>query len=168
MGGYIAFEIMRQAPERVVRLALLNTQARPDTAEAAARRRAQIEAARAGRLHEVLDEIFPSFVHPSRIADAALRALVHAQGDDVGASGFVHNQTAILGRPDSRPGLAAIRCPVLVLTSDQDLLLPKELSEEIAAAIPHAQLQVIADCGHLSQVEQPAEVAAALVAWRNG
>lgn len=168
MGGYIAFEIMRQAPERVIRLALLNTQARPDTAEAAARRRAQIEAAQAGRFDEVLDELFPLFVHPSRREDAALRRLVHAEGDDVGVGGFVNNLSAIIGRPDSRPGLGAIRCPVLVLTSDQDLLLPRALSEEIASAIPQAQLHVVADCGHLSPVERPAEVAAALVAWRCG
>jgi pimeloyl-ACP methyl ester carboxylesterase len=165
MGGYIAFEIMRQAPQRVARLALLNTSARPDSAEATERRRAQIRMAQEGRLHDVLDAIYPSFVHPDRLHDAGLRALVHAMGDDVGAAGFIANQTAIMARPDSRPGLGAIAVPTLVLGSAQDSLLPPALSEEIAGGIPGARLVMIADCGHLSQPEQPMAVAEALAAW---
>src|SRR5207253_4882589 len=80
MGGYIAFEIMRQAPERVAKLALINTQARPDTAEATARRQAMIARTRGGDYHAVLDELFPGFVHPSRHGDALLRQLVHEMG----------------------------------------------------------------------------------------
>lgn len=165
MGGYIAFEIMRQAPQRVAKLALLCTSARPDTPEASARRRQQMQMAREDRLHEVLDMIFPSFVHPARVTDAALRSLVHAMGDDVGAAGFINNQTAIIDRPDSRPGLAAIRCPTLVLTAEQDVLLPKELSIEIANGIPGARLVVVPDCGHCVQAERPEAVADALLAW---
>ncbi|MDR3469557.1 MAG: alpha/beta fold hydrolase [Xanthobacteraceae bacterium] len=165
MGGYIAFEIMRQAPERVGRLALLNTSARPDTPEATGRRRALVAMARDGRLREVLDAIFPTFVHPARTSDAGLRQLVHAMGDDVGVEGFINNQTAIMARPDSRPILGAIDCPTLVLTSDHDVLLPPALSEEIAGAIAGANLVVVPDCGHLSQPEQPQAVAAALSAW---
>ncbi len=165
MGGYIAFEIMRQAPERVAKLALLNTSARPDTAEASARRRMQMQMARDGKLHEVLDMVFPQFVHPSRVTDEALRKLVHDMGDDVGVEGFINNQTAIISRPDSRPGLSAIRCPTLVLTSDQDLLLPKELSEEIAAGIAGATLTIIPECGHMSQPERPRAVVDALMGW---
>src|SRR6201989_3610612 len=77
MGGYIAFEIMRQAPERVARLALINTQARADTAEATERRRGMMARAKSGGLHEVIDELFPGFVHPSRHGDAGLRQLIH-------------------------------------------------------------------------------------------
>jgi pimeloyl-ACP methyl ester carboxylesterase len=167
MGGYIAFEIMRQAPERVARLALLNTSARPDAPEASARRHMQMQMARDGKLHDVLDMIFPSFVHPARVDDAGLRRLVHDMGDDVGIEGFVNNQTAIIGRPDSRPGLGAIRCPTLVLGSDQDVLLPSALSVEIAQGIAGAHLTIIPDCGHLSQPEQPQAVADALSAWLN-
>jgi len=165
MGGYIAFEILRQAPERVARLALLNTSARPDTPEATERRRALVAMAREGRLHEVIDIIFPTFVHPARTRDERLRRLVHAMADDVGAQGFINNQTAIMTRPDSRPLLTAIRCPTLVLTSDQDVLLPPALSEEIAGAVSGAELVMVPDCGHLSQPEQPEAVADALVAW---
>src|SRR5271169_1391197 len=100
MGGYIAFEIMRQAPERVLRLALINTQARPDTPEATARRRSQVARARAGEYRAILDELFPGFVHPSRRDRADLRQLVYDMGDDVGADAFVRQQTAIIARPD--------------------------------------------------------------------
>ncbi len=165
MGGYIAFEIMRQAPERVARLALLNTSARPDTSEASERRRAQMQLARAGKLHDVLDTIFPSFVHPSRVSDAALRSLVHEMGDDVGVEGFINNQTAIIARPNSRPSLGEIRCPTLVLSGDQDMLLPNQLSKEIAQGIAGSRLTIVPDCGHLSQPEQPQAVVEALTGW---
>src|SRR3954452_8880796 len=87
MGGYIAFEIMRQAPERVARLALINTQARPDTPEASARRRTMITRARDGDYHRVVDELFPGFVHPSRQDDPRLRQLVHDMAEEVGIIG---------------------------------------------------------------------------------
>jgi pimeloyl-ACP methyl ester carboxylesterase len=165
MGGYIAFEIVRQAPDRVGKLALLNTQARPDTPEATARRRVQIGRAQAGEYHAVLDELFPNFVHPSRDGDSALRKLVHDMGDDVGVEAFVRQQTAIMGRADSRPTLARIECPTLVLSGDEDNTIPNSLSKEIAGGIHGARLVILPNCGHLSQVEQPEAVAAALVDW---
>src|SRR4029450_11048635 len=96
MGGYVAFEIMRQAADRVAKLALINTQARPDTPEASERRRGQMARARAGEYRAVLDELFPGFVHPSRQGDAALRQLVQDMAEDVGAEGFIRQQTAIM------------------------------------------------------------------------
>jgi pimeloyl-ACP methyl ester carboxylesterase len=165
MGGYIAFEIMRQAPERVAKLALINTQARPDTPEASERRRAAIARVRQGGLHDVIDDLFPLLVHPSRASDARLRKLMHDMGDDVGAEGFVNNQTAIIARTDSRPTMATIKCPTLVLTGDQDQLIPNPLSKEMAAGIAGAKLVILADCGHCPQPEQPEATAAALVEW---
>src|SRR5712664_3371738 len=114
MGGYIAFEILRQAPARVAKLALINTQARPDTAEATARRHGMISRARSGEYRAVLDELFPGFVHPLRLQDAALRQFVYDMGDDVGPEAFIRQQIAVIGRPDSRPSLAWIKCPTLV------------------------------------------------------
>jgi pimeloyl-ACP methyl ester carboxylesterase len=165
MGGYIAFEIMRQAPERVAKLALINTQARPDTPEATARRRNQIERAKSGEYHAVIDDLFPGFVHPSRRDDATLRKLVHEMADDIGADAFIRQQTAIMSRPDSRPTLAFIRCPTLVLTGDEDNTIPNSLSVEMAEGIHGAQLVVIPHCGHLPQPEQPQATAEALVEW---
>jgi pimeloyl-ACP methyl ester carboxylesterase len=165
MGGYIAFEIIRQAPERVAKLALINTQARPDTPEATARRQGQIARAQGSEFHAVLDELFPVFVHPSRRGDDALRKLVRDMGDDIGAEAFVRQQTAVIGRADSRPTLATITCPTLVLTGDEDNTIPNSLSVEMAEGIPGAKLRILPHCGHLPQPEQPQATAEALVEW---
>ena len=113
----------------------------------------------------MLDELFPGFVHPSRRDDASLRKLVHDMGDDIGAEAFVRQQTAIMRRADSRPTLAWIRCPTLVLTGDEDNTIQSSLSKEMADGIHRARLVILPDCGHLSQPEQPEAVAAALVEW---
>jgi pimeloyl-ACP methyl ester carboxylesterase len=165
MGGYIAFEIMRQAPDRVAKLALINTQARADTPEASERRRGMMARARSGQYRAVLDELFPGFVHPSRRDDASLRQLVYNMADDVGVEGFVRQQTAMIGRPDSRPALAWIKCPTLVLTGDEDNTIPNSLSKEMADGIHGAKLVILPNCGHLPQPEQPEAAAAALVEW---
>jgi pimeloyl-ACP methyl ester carboxylesterase len=165
MGGYIAFEIMRQAPERVLRLALMNTHARPDTPELTARRRSQMVRANAGEYSAILDELFPLFVHPSRRDRIDLRQLVHDMGNDVGAEAFVRQQTAIIGRPDSRASCAAIACPTLVLTADEDRVIPNSLSKEMADSIHGAKLVILQNCGHLPQPEQPEATANALLDW---
>ncbi|MBR0790133.1 alpha/beta hydrolase [Bradyrhizobium manausense] len=165
MGGYIALEIMRQAPERVMKLALINTQARPDTAEATARRRGLMERAKRGELRAAREEMFPELVHPSRRDDYAIRQLVHEQGEDVGVEGYLRQQTAIIARVDSRPTLSTITCPTLVLTGDQDNTIPNAFSKEMADAIAGAKLVVLENCGHLPQPEQPQATAQALVEW---
>jgi pimeloyl-ACP methyl ester carboxylesterase len=165
MGGYIAFEILRQAPDRVAKLALINTQARSDSPEATERRRGMMARARSGQYHALLDELFPGFVHPSRHGDASLRQLIHDMGDDVGVDGFIRQQTAVIGRVDSRPSLAWIKCPTLVLTGDEDNTIPNSLSKEMADGIHGAKLVILQDCGHLPQPEQPEATAAALVEW---
>lgn len=165
MGGYIAFEIVRQAPERVLKLALINTQARPDPPEATARRRGQIARANAGEYRGILDELFPLFVHPSRRDRSDLRQLVYDMGDDVGVEGFIRQQTAIIARADSRPTLATIACPTLVLTGEEDNTIPNKLSKEMADGIPGAKLAILADCGHLPQPEQPEATANAMLEW---
>lgn len=163
MGGYVSFEILRQAPERIAKLVLLDTNARSDTPEQSAQRRAQMETAREGRLTEVIDMLFPRWVHARRWGDESLRRIVRTMAHEVGADGFVRQQTAIIGRPDSRPGLGAIRCPSLVIVGDGDVLVPAEHAEEMASGIPGAQLVTIRDSGHLSTLEQPAAVTKAIV-----
>jgi pimeloyl-ACP methyl ester carboxylesterase len=165
MGGYIAFEIMRQAPDRVAKLALLNTSARPDTPETTQRRRSQMARAQAGEFHVIIDELFPGFVHPSRRDHADLRQLIHDMADDIGPEAFVRQQTAVIGRPDSRPSMAWIKCPTLVLSGDEDNTVPNSLSVEMAQGIPRAKLTILTACGHMPQVEQTEAAAAALVEW---
>ena len=168
MGGYIAFEIMRQAPHRVAKLALINTQARPDSPEATERRRGMMLRAKAGEYRALLDELFPGFVHPSRRDDTRLRQLVHDMGEDVGVESFVRQQAAIIGRVDSRPALAWIKCPTLVLTGDEDNTIPNSLSKEMADGIHGAKLVMLPNCGHFPPPEQPEATAAALVEWLKG
>src|SRR5690348_862998 len=168
MGGYICFEILRQAPERVAGLVLLDTSARADTPEHTEQRRSQIEAARGGRLGEVADMLFPRLVHARRWGDESLRRIWRGMVQEVGAEGFINQQTAIIGRPDSRPGLAAIRCPTLVIVGDGDVVTPPERAEEIANGISGARLSVIRDSGHLSTLEQPVAVTRSMVEFLNG
>ncbi|WP_028134473.1 alpha/beta fold hydrolase [Bradyrhizobium japonicum] len=165
MGGYIALEIMRQAPERVAKLALINTQARPDTPEATARRRGLMARARRGELRAIRAESFPELVHPSRRDDAEILKLVHAQDEDVGVEGYLRQQAAIIARVDSRPSLSAITCPTLVLTGDADNTIPNAFSKEMAEAIAGARLVILDRCGHLPQAEQPDATARALTEW---
>jgi len=165
MGGYIALEIMRQAPERVARLALINTQARPDTPEATARRLGLMARARRGELRAIREESFPELVHPSRRDDAEILKLVHAQDEDVGVEGYLRQQAAIIARVDSRPTLSAISCPTLVLTGDADNTIPNAFSKEMAEAIAGARLVVLERCGHLPQAEQPDATVRALTEW---
>ncbi|MBV8144574.1 MAG: alpha/beta fold hydrolase [Gammaproteobacteria bacterium] len=165
MGGYIAFEMLRQAPERIARLALLDTSARADAPEQSAMRRAQMSLAAQGRLAEVVEQQFPRLVHRQRRGDAALRAVFTLMAEEVGAQAFARQQTANIGRSDSRAALGSIRCPTLVLVGEGDELTPPERAAEIAAGIPGARLVTIAQSGHMSTLEQPDEVSRALLEW---
>jgi pimeloyl-ACP methyl ester carboxylesterase len=165
MGGYVAFEIMRRAAGRVAGLALLDTSAHPDGPEQTERRRAQIALAGSGRFDEIVDQLFPLFVHPDRMGDRALYDLVREMAGETGLDAFVRQQIAIMGRPDSRPGLAAIDCPTLVVVGDDDRLTPPSHSIEIADRIPGARLVTVPECGHLCTVERPEFVTGALVDW---
>ncbi|MBK8065390.1 MAG: alpha/beta fold hydrolase [Betaproteobacteria bacterium] len=168
MGGYAALEIMRQAPQRVTRLALLDTQARADTDEARERRLALIELADKGRFLGVTDRLLPVLLHTSRLGDARLTDLVKDMARSVGPDAFLRQQTAIMNRVDSRPALAAIACPTLVLCGEQDMLTPLDRHQELATGIPGARLVVVPACGHLATLERPQEVNRALLAWLNG
>ena len=168
MGGYISFEILRQAPERVAKLALLDTSARADTPEATAMRHAQMALAADGRLDEVVEQQFERMIHPLHRGDQKLRELNRLMAEDVGPEAFVRQQTAIMGRPDSRPTLAAIGCPTLVLVGEQDELTPPERAVEMADGIPRAKLVTVPECAHLSTLERPREVTRALLAWLEG
>lgn len=165
MGGYIALTMVRQAPARVHKLALLDTSARPETPEQSKRRKPQIALAQGGHFAEVPPLQFPVFVHRNRQHDEALRARVRSMAEETGAEAFLRQQKAIMTRPDMRPLLASITCPTLVLVGDGDELTPPPLSEEIAAGIDGSRLVVIADCGHLSTMERPEAVNRELVEW---
>ncbi len=164
MGGYVAFEVMRQAPERVTRLALLDTSARPDTPEQTRRRRGLISLSRSGRFRGVTPRLLPQLIHPARL-DGPLAAEVMEMAERVGQDAFLRQQAAIMHRPDSRPGLGRIAVPTLVGVGAEDALTPPSLATEMAAMIPGARLRHFADAGHLPTMETPEAVNAALAAW---
>lgn len=168
MGGYVALEILRQAPERVTRLALLDTQARADSATASARRHQLMALAEQGSFRGVTPRLLPLFIHPDRLRDAELCATVQAMAEATGKEGFLRQQTAILGRPDSRPGLPAITCPTLVLAGRDDAVTPPKLQLELATLIPNATLVLIPRCGHLAPLERPEAVTRQLRLWLDG
>ncbi|MEA1652335.1 alpha/beta fold hydrolase [Nitrospirillum sp. BR 11164] len=165
MGGYVALEIMRQAPERVVKLALVSTQALPDTPEQSDQRRAFVALARKARFASVLRQAMAGMLHPDHRDDDQLAAVNLRMGLTVGVEGLARQTAAIISRPDSRPTLPAIRVPTLVLVGDSDPLMPPERSRDMAAAIPGARLVVVPQCGHASTLEQPEAVNQALVEW---
>jgi pimeloyl-ACP methyl ester carboxylesterase len=165
MGGYVALEIIRQAHQRVDRLALLDTSARADTAEQMEKRRGLIALARRGRFIGVTQALLPLFIHKSRLADEQLVTTVKEMSRNIGRDAFIRQEEAIMSRADSRPLLAAIACPTLVLCGRQDAVAPLDRHEEMANGISGATLKVIEECGHLSTLERPADVSEALRAW---
>jgi len=165
MGGYVAQEILRQAPERVLRLALLDTSARADTPEQHERRLGLIELAEKGEFRGVTPRLLPLFLHPSRLDDRRLTSEVEAMAARVGKDAFLRQQRAIIGRIDGRPSLAAIACPTLVLCGREDALTPLALHEEMAGLIRGARLEIIEECGHLATMERSWEVSVALRQW---
>jgi pimeloyl-ACP methyl ester carboxylesterase len=165
MGGYIAFAMLRQAPERIVKLALLDTSARPDTSEQTAGRHTQIAMAQSGRYGEIPDLAIPRYLNAKHQRDDRLTAIVRQMIAETGPEAFVRQQQAIMSRSDSRPLLAWIRCPTLVVVGDADVATPPELNKEIADGIPGAKIVTIQDSGHLTTIEQPDAVNAALTEW---
>ena len=165
MGGYVSLEIMRQAPQRVRRLALLDTAARADTPEQTERRHAFIELANRGKFMGITETLMPLLVHPSRLADVALTDAIELMAKNVGKEGFIRQQRAIMSRADSRPLLATIACPTLVLCGRQDQLTPLDRHEEMAAGIKSSRLEVLEDCGHMSTMEKPEQVNRAVRQW---
>ena len=165
MGGILALEVFRQAPQRVEALALLGSSARPDTPEMIKLRSAAVREFELGRVDEILRANVPFAFHPSRQGDAALVTDYFEMVRRAGALQLIRQNRAIMARPDSRPLLRRLQCPVLVVCGDADALTPPECSREVAAAVAQAELHVLPACGHLLTWEQPAAVNALLLPW---
>lgn len=164
MGGYVALELARQAPERLAGLALLNTHARPDTAESTENRR-RLMALADTDFQAAVNALVPKLMTPAHLEDPVLAGIVGAMALAVGKEAFKRQQEAIIGRIDSRPHLAAIRCPTLVVAGREDAIMPVALLEELARGIPGARLEVVEDCGHMASIEQPGRVLELVRAW---
>jgi len=167
MGGYVALEIVRQAPERVTRLALLNTNARPDSAESTENRR-RLMALAERDFEGVINALMPKVLSASHQKDPVMTGMVAAMAHGVGKEAFKRQQQAIIGRVDSRPHLGAIRCPTCVVAAREDAIMPVEILEEMAKGIPGARLEIVEDSGHMASIEQPEEVVRILRDWIQG
>nr|WP_315246503.1 alpha/beta fold hydrolase [uncultured Albidiferax sp.] len=165
MGGIIAMEVVRQAPERIRALALLGTSARPELPHHRQQRETAIRMVEAGRLAEFVRATAAmafSPTHPSDKTDLQrYKEMVLRTPPDL----WVQQNRALGNRPDARLHLAAVRCPTLVLCGDKDLMTPPNLSEEIANLVPGAELHLLPRCGHMLTMEQPDEVNAVLLDW---
>lgn len=165
MGGIVAMEAARQAPERLRGLALLGTTARPETEDMRKLRTEAIVLFESGRMDEVLQANIPFAFAPRNAGDAALsRAYLEMIGR-AGAAQLVRQNRAIMARPDARTHLPGIGCPVLVMCGDADQLTPPECSREIAALVPGSELVVLPACGHMLTMEEPDAVNRVLAAW---
>lgn len=164
MGGYVAFEILRQAPERVTRLALLDTSAAPDTPERAGQRRVGMESLKLGRFIGVTRRMLPQMVHPDHV-DGPIGARVKAMAERVGGDAYLRQQQAILARPDSCPLLQHIRIPTLIAVGADDRLTPPSDAAAMHAGIAHSRYHVFPRCGHLPPLELPDETVSLLQTW---
>lgn len=164
MGGYVALELVRQAPARVARLALLNTHARPDSAEATENRK-RLMALAEKDFPAVITTLMPKLVTAEHLRDSDITATISEMALATGKEAFLRQERAIMGRIDSRPHLAAIACPTLVVAGRDDALMPVGLLQELARGIPKARLAIVEASGHMASLEQPEEVSELLREW---
>ena len=160
----MAFEILRQAPERVARLALLDTSARTDPPKRRAVRKAGLVLAESGRFAGVTRRLLPQLVHESRV-ESEVGDAVMTMAQRVGRDAFLRQQRAIIDRPDSLPLLPAIAVPTLIGVGEDDRMTLPEESRLLHERIPGARLHVFARCGHLPPMEVPQETTAVLRDW---
>jgi len=165
MGGYIAFEILRQAPERVLTLALIGTRAEEDTPESIELRRRRIALAKGGKFSLVIEQSYPDSVQVDNVDNADLYATHRTMAGANGPDAYVRHQEAIIGRPDSRPLLSSIRVPTVIIVGEGDKITPPASADAMHQAVTGSVLTVIPRAGHLALLEQPQMVNAALRIW---
>jgi pimeloyl-ACP methyl ester carboxylesterase len=165
MGGFLAFEAWRQAPHRIDRLALLDTNATADTPAQTTRRQRYSDLVNRGEFAGVIEERIPLLFHPDRQRDPVLLARARAMAAETGAEGFLRQQQAIITRPDSRPTLPTITCPTLVIRGSHDRITSAEDAMLIRNGIPGAMLEMVEDSGHLVPLEQPEALTELMRAW---
>lgn len=165
MGGIVAMELLRRAPDRVSRIALMSTNPLPETPQAASQREPQIVRVRTGRLGDVMHEHMPSSALAPGSYRAEIMELFMDMADALGAEVFVRQSRAMQRRKDQQATLRRTRVPALILCGEHDTLCPVKRHGFMAELIPNAHLVVLGGSGHLPTLEQPGEVTAALRKW---
>lgn len=164
MGGYVALEVLRQAPHRVSRLALIDSGARADSPEQTANRKAAIADCQAGRYAAAIENMLPLLLHPTRLAEP-LADQVRAMAARIGSDCFVRRLLALMSRIDARDVLKAAKIPVRIICGREDRLTPLARSQEIAEVAPNARLSIVEDCGHMPLLERPQAATALMRDW---
>jgi pimeloyl-ACP methyl ester carboxylesterase len=167
MGGYVAMEMLRQAPGRIERAAFLCTNARPDPPESTENRKRLMAAAQKD-FASVPRALMPKLLMESHANDAAMAGTIVQMADRIGVEAFMRQERAIIARIDSRPHLSAIRCPTLVVAARHDAIMPVAWLEELAAGIGGARLAFVEDSGHVPMIEQHAATSRLLREWLGG
>lgn len=165
MGARVAIEIVRLAPERVARLALLDTGTHPLHAGEAEKRQVLVDLADRDGMAALAARWLPPMVHPDRVSDETLMQPLRAMVLRMTPAIHARQIKALLTRPDAEAVLATIRCPVLVGVGRQDAWSPLAQHEAIVAAVPQAKLVVFENSGHMAPIEAPEAVTAALRGW---
>jgi pimeloyl-ACP methyl ester carboxylesterase len=165
LGGYLAFEVVRRAAHRLERLALFDTLAGADTDARRAMRLGDIAKVREGGIEALIPELPARWLLPAHARRSELVEQMAAMARSIGASGQRNQQRAMLARPDSHDDLARVQVPTLVLCGAQDPVTPVAEHEAMAARIAGSRLSIVADCGHLSTLEQPDAVNRELLQW---
>lgn len=155
MGGFIAFEVMRRAPDRVGKLALISTLASADGPSQTERRQGYIDLVTSGRFDQVVEERIPILFPEEKRSDERLLGIARQMAADTGADTFLAQQRAIMARIDSRPRLGEIAVPTLLIWGEKDGITSRAHHDEILESIPGARLEVIPGAGHLPTVEAP-------------
>ncbi|MFZ4761309.1 MAG: alpha/beta fold hydrolase [Alphaproteobacteria bacterium] len=165
MGGYIAFEIMRRAPQRVERLCLMNTRAGMDSHEQLERRHGLMNLAEMGEFKGITPRLLPMMISAHSLEKKIAGQKIMAMAERMGKDAFIRQQLAVINRSDSRSTLADIGCPTLVIAGREDQITPLAHLQEIADGIGNSRLALLENCGHLSPIEQPEAVTTLIRLW---
>jgi pimeloyl-ACP methyl ester carboxylesterase len=165
-GGFLVFELLRQAPERIQRVVLMNTNAKAADPEfERPLSEAFIERASVNGIEDIAKEFIPYFVRQESQDSEEMIRTITTMAKDIGAKGYIEQTKASLGRVDSRLDLPGIRSPVLLIGARNDVLTPPLEQEDMLAAMPIAKLEIIEECGHLSPLEKPTQVSELVADW---
>lgn len=165
MGGIVAMEIVRQAPERIAGVAFLDTNHRAESGHVARDREMRMSRAAKGKLEAVIrDEMKPRYLADGPHRTEVLRTVM-SMAMEIGTDVFLRQSTALLGRPDQTETLRSIEAPCLVMCGEEDQLCPPRIHAEMAAIVPGARLEIVSGAGHLPTLEQPEATNARLANW---
>ena len=165
LGGWVALEVAKSAPERIKGLGLLNTTARPESQENKVWHELLIKKANEESFESVISNLLPIYLTPIDLGDPKLHDELLNMFLRMGKETFIRQQTAIINRPGNLNDLAHIKCPTLIIHASNDVLVSSEMQEEMLNKIPNSNIEIIRECGHFSMLEKPEDVTKMTKQW---